>query len=86
VNEFGVVGFEVFTAASMKMAVFWVVVPCNPDDGGSKDPRNVGELLPVYTALQPRSRSSSSSGILLRCPFSWKSRGRRRCSACCFAV
>jgi hypothetical protein len=41
------VGFEVFTAASMKMAVFWVVAPCNlvdvyrrfrgirPDDGGS---------------------------------------------------
>jgi hypothetical protein len=23
------VGFEVFTAASMKMAVFWVVVPCS---------------------------------------------------------
>jgi hypothetical protein len=24
-----VVGFEVLTAASMKMAVFWVVVPCS---------------------------------------------------------
>jgi hypothetical protein len=23
------VGFEVLTAASMKMAVFWVVAPCN---------------------------------------------------------
>jgi hypothetical protein len=36
------VGFEVFTAVSMKMAVFWVVAPCSlvthrPDDGGSKD-------------------------------------------------
>jgi hypothetical protein len=35
-------GFEVFTAVSMKMAVFWVVAPCSlvhyrPDDGGSKD-------------------------------------------------
>jgi hypothetical protein len=42
------VGFEVLTAVSMKMAVFWVVAPCNrvevyqrfrgdrPDDGGSK--------------------------------------------------
>jgi hypothetical protein len=38
------VGFEVLTAVSMKMAVFWVVAPCRlvevddrPDDGGSKD-------------------------------------------------
>jgi hypothetical protein len=40
------VGFEVFTAVSMKMAVFWIVAPCSlvelyqgnrPDDGGSKD-------------------------------------------------
>jgi hypothetical protein len=34
------VGFEVLTAVSMKMAVFWVVAPCSanrPDDGGSKD-------------------------------------------------
>jgi hypothetical protein len=46
------IGFEVFTAVSTKMAVFWVVAPCSlvevyqrfrgpchqsPDDGGSKD-------------------------------------------------
>jgi hypothetical protein len=43
------VGFEVLTAVSMKMAVFWVVAPCSlvevyqrfrcpfsPDVGGSK--------------------------------------------------
>jgi hypothetical protein len=45
-------GFEVLTAVSTKMAVFWVVAPCSlvevyqrarsglthrPDDGGSKD-------------------------------------------------
>jgi hypothetical protein len=32
------VGFEVLTAVSVKMAVFWVVAPCSrPDDGDSKD-------------------------------------------------
>jgi hypothetical protein len=31
------VGFEVFTAVSMKVAVFWVVAMSRPDDGGSKD-------------------------------------------------
>jgi hypothetical protein len=34
-----VVGFEVLTVVSMKIAVFWVVAPCSlvcPDDGGSK--------------------------------------------------
>jgi hypothetical protein len=43
-------GFEVLTAVSTKIAVFWVVAPCSlvevyqrfrdthrPDDGGSKD-------------------------------------------------
>jgi hypothetical protein len=37
------VGFQALTAASMKMAVFWVAAPCSlvevihrPDDGGSK--------------------------------------------------
>jgi hypothetical protein len=41
------------------MAVSWVVAPCSlvthrPDDGGSKVLRNVGKLLPDYTALQLR--------------------------------
>jgi hypothetical protein len=40
-----IVGFEVLTAMSTKMAVFWVVVPC--------------KLLPDYTALQPRRQPSS---------------------------
>jgi hypothetical protein len=34
-----VLGFEVLTAVSMNMAVFWVVAPCR--------------LLPDYTELQP---------------------------------
>jgi hypothetical protein len=61
--------FEVLTAVSTKMAVFWVVEvyqhfrsPCclhRPDDGGSKDLRNVGKLLPDYTVLQPRRQPSS---------------------------
>jgi hypothetical protein len=29
-----------------------------PDDGGSKDLRNVGKLLPDYTAIQPRIQPS----------------------------
>jgi hypothetical protein len=42
VNSKTHVRFEVFTAASMKMAVFWVLARCSlvegdrPDDGGSK--------------------------------------------------
>jgi hypothetical protein len=50
------------------MAVFWVVAPCSlvvramsPDDGGSKYLRNIGKLLPDYTALQPRRQPSSYS-------------------------
>jgi hypothetical protein len=48
------------------MAVFWVVELCSPvevyhcpDDGGSKDLWNFGELLPDYMALQPRRQPSS---------------------------
>jgi hypothetical protein len=58
------VGYEVLTAVSMKIAVFWVVVPCSlvevyrPVDGGSKDLWNVGKLLPDYTVLQPRRQQS----------------------------
>jgi hypothetical protein len=32
-----------------------------PDDGGSTDLWNVGKLIPVYTALQPRRQPSSTS-------------------------
>jgi hypothetical protein len=41
----------------MKMAVFWVFD--RPDGGGSKDLLNVGKLIRVYTALQPRRESPS---------------------------
>jgi hypothetical protein len=34
-----------------------------PDDGGSKDLRNVGKLLPGYTVLQPRRQPSSYSPL-----------------------
>jgi hypothetical protein len=46
------VEFEVLTAVSTKMAVFWVVAPCDdrPGDGDSKDLWNVGKLLLDYTA------------------------------------
>jgi hypothetical protein len=39
------VGFEVLTAVSMKIAVFWVVAPCS--------------LVEDYTVLQPRRQQSS---------------------------
>jgi hypothetical protein len=70
--HFIIVRFEVLTAASMKVAVFWVVAPYSlvevyrrlrgasddlPDDGGSKHLWHVGELLP--TAQQPRRQTSS---------------------------
>jgi hypothetical protein len=65
------VGFEVLTAASVKMAVFRVVAPCSLLDvyrrfrgacclhhQGSKDLWNIGKLLPDYSALQPRKQPS----------------------------
>jgi hypothetical protein len=60
------VGLEVLMVVSMKMAVFWVVVPCSlvevyhrPDDGDSKDLSTNSKLLPHYTELQPRRQRSS---------------------------
>jgi hypothetical protein len=64
----------------MKMAAFWVVAPCRlvwvyrldlppihgSDDRSSTDLRNVRKLIPVYTALQPRRRSSSSKSMAYR--------------------
>jgi hypothetical protein len=47
-----IVGFEVHTAVSTKMAVFWVVASC--------------KLLPDYTALQPRRQPSSFHTIASR--------------------
>jgi hypothetical protein len=32
-----------------------------PDDGSSKDLRNVGKLIPVFTALQPTRQPNSSN-------------------------
>jgi hypothetical protein len=50
----------------MKMTVFWVVGPGTqgvgyrhgPAEGGSHHLRNVGKLLPDYTAQQPRRQPS----------------------------
>jgi hypothetical protein len=58
------VGFEVLMATSMKMAVFWVIVPCSLVEvywhfRGAYSLRNVGKLLPDYTVLQPRRHPSS---------------------------
>jgi hypothetical protein len=39
---------------------FLSAAPQRPDDAGSTDLRNVGKLLPVYTALQPRRQPSSN--------------------------
>jgi hypothetical protein len=50
------VKFEVLTAASMKMAVFFLLHDQGdhrPDDGGSKHLWNVGKLLPDYTEQHP---------------------------------
>jgi hypothetical protein len=76
------VRFQAVTVASMKMAVFWVVAPCNlvevhrrfrgawclhhqgdddPDGGGSK------QLLPDYTAEEPRRQPSSGCNKVYKC-------------------
>jgi hypothetical protein len=70
VRENSLVGFEVLTAVSMKMAVFWVVAlcrlvgvyqrfrgPCCLHHQGYR-PDNVGKLLSDYMAQQPRRQPS----------------------------
>jgi hypothetical protein len=63
-NEFKTVGFEVLTAASVKMAVLWVVAPCGLVGvyqrfrGTCCLHRQGDELL--YTVLQPRRQPSSN--------------------------
>jgi hypothetical protein len=39
----------------------WPVMTYRPDDGGSKDPWNVGKLIPDNTALQPTRQPLSYS-------------------------
>jgi hypothetical protein len=63
-----VVRFEVFTAVTMKNAVFWNVAPCRscelnfyPEDGGDTFLRNVGSIHKIYTAPHPRRRHSSEN-------------------------
>jgi hypothetical protein len=58
-------GFRILTAASMKMAVFWIVAPCRlvevthrADGGGSKHLSDIGKLL-HYTVQPPRRQPSS---------------------------
>jgi hypothetical protein len=80
------VGFEVLTAVSMKIAVFWVVAPCSlgnrPDDGGSKDLGNVGKLPPDYTVLQPRRQQSSSMSLVGNvCAATYQPSGKNKTAA-----
>jgi hypothetical protein len=59
-------GFEVLTAVSMKIAVFWVVAPCSLVEVLGLAPCSLVELLPDYTVLQPRRQQSSLVSISLR--------------------
>jgi hypothetical protein len=52
------VGFEILTAVSMKMAVFWIVAACSLV--------NVGKLLPDFAALQLRRQPSSYKVMMKR--------------------
>jgi hypothetical protein len=54
------VGFQVFTAVTLKNTVFWDVMSPDPDDGGDTFLRNVGSYK-RYTAYHPRRRYSSRS-------------------------
>jgi hypothetical protein len=51
----------------------WGILPSiqddRPDDGGSTEVRNVGKLILVYTALQPRRQPSSYEFNRFRMPF-----------------
>jgi hypothetical protein len=72
-ERYSEVKFRVFTAASMKMAVFWVVAPCSlvevywrfrgscclHHQGTHRS--DVGKILPDYMAQQPRRQPSSDS-------------------------
>jgi hypothetical protein len=64
----------------MKMTIFWDVASYSlvemdrrfrgaqgdgPDDGGSKHPRNVDQLLRDYTTQHPRRQSSSGGNIIM---------------------
>jgi hypothetical protein len=42
------------TAVTMNITVFSDVGPCRLEDGGSRFPRNVGNVLPDYTAFLSR--------------------------------
>jgi hypothetical protein len=70
-HNYKMVRFQVLTAASMKMAIFWDVAPCSLVEvyrrfSGAcclhhqgKHLWNVGKLLPDYTAQHPRRQLSS---------------------------
>jgi hypothetical protein len=77
-NESSHVRFEVLTAVSTKMAVFWVVAPCSLVEvyqhfrgpcclhhQGSMDLWNIGKILPHYMALQPRRQPSLKVVMLI---------------------
>jgi hypothetical protein len=72
-TRFSCAEFEVPMAASMKMAVFWVVVPCSLVEvywhfRGNRHLWNIGKLPPDYSVLQPsRQPSSRFSCVCLWC-------------------
>jgi hypothetical protein len=71
INQIYQVGFEILTAARMKMAVFWVVVPCSLVEVYRRSEVLSASIiraisLPDYTALQPRRQPSSNLSNLIK--------------------
>jgi hypothetical protein len=67
-NQHPIVRFEVFRVVKVQVEFFWVLTPCRDEPGGGKFLRNVGILLPHYTASCPGDGGSGSLrnvGILL---------------------
>jgi hypothetical protein len=65
--------FQVFPAASVKMAALWVTAPCSltedcPDGWGSRHIWKVGQLLRNYTAQYPRRLSFSNGRLFYKLP------------------
>jgi hypothetical protein len=70
INVQYIVRFEVLMAASMKMAVFWVVAPRSLVQVYLILLWNVGKLLPDYTVQQPRRRPSLFNTLIdLSCTY-----------------
>jgi hypothetical protein len=71
INKDHSVRFQVITATSMKMVVFWDVTPCSllegyrrfSGDGGNTHLWNVGQFLPDKMAHHLRRQSSSNNTV-----------------------